>query len=352
LDKSEQEKREANRPDRNNRNRNRNRNSKNRRDTEELAPSNAPVSKQVKAVITDAAIGEPVTQQRPAKTPRPPKERESQEARRERQQREREERAAKKAASEAQLQLQDQPNSELTTAEPVEKLNQVIGDENQEAGDDEPRRRRRRGGRNRHRRDREPGENITAEHATRDVTDDFVPVADIASAEQHQANITTHPEVEIKPTPAELNESVTWPELNLVAPVTAAVPTPAKPVEPLATPGQVELLFETKVEPKVETKLESVPEVISKDEPKAHVSEVAPTVFTSVNPEPKITKVEDLQDMLRAAGLELASTDPSKLQHVQMNATPTPPVKKPRVRKSPVEISSEPLELVQTKHSA
>jgi ribonuclease E len=346
LDLTEQEKRDSVRPDRNNRNRNRNRNNRNRRDTEELAPSNAPAIKQVKAVITDAAIVDPTA--RPAKTARAPKERESQEARRERQQREREERAAKKAASETQLPLQEQPTSVnlITSAEPVEKLAQVIGDDNQEVGDDEPRRRRRRGGRNRHRRDREPGDNISTENVTRDATDDFVPVADIASAELQKANITSHvTEVETKPTPTELNESVTWPELNSVASVTAAVYKPEKPVEQFTSPEQVELMFEAKTE----TKVKSAPEVIT-DEPKVQITEVTSTVFASVISEPQITKVEDLQDMLRAAGLELAATDPTKLQHAQTNATSAPPVRKPRVRKPPVEVSSEPLELVQTKH--
>ena len=354
INKTAQEQSDVTRPDRNNRNRNRNRNSRNRRDTEEQATLTAPVSKQVKAVITDAPVSE--TTQRPTKTPRPPKqERETQEARRERQQREREERAAKKAANEATnaTQVQDQPtsaivHSELTaSSESAEKLNQVVGDENQEVGDDEPRRRRRRGGRNRNRRDRESGENVSAENANRDVNDDFIPVADIANAEQHQATIQVRAtEVGItaiasKPTPVELNQSVTLPELTATTPVSSVAPTPAKPVELLATIEQVELRFETKSEP--------VSKAIPTEEPKVHLTESTTPVLPSVNPAPTVTKVEDLQDMLQAAGLVLAATDPTKLQQAQVNAAPAP-VRKPRVRKPAAEVSNEPLELVQTKH--
>lgn len=360
------------RPDRS-RNRNRNKNSRNRRDTEELAPSNVPVSKQVKAVITEAPAE---AAQRPAKTPRPPKERESQEARRERQQREREERAIKKAASEAanETQLQVQPTAvgqgELAALdESVEKLSQVAGDENQEPGDDEPRRRRRRGGRNRNRRDREPAENVTAENSTREVTEDFIPVADIANAEQYQASITAQTTevkttaIESKPAPAGLNKPVTWSELVSEMPVErppkiSTAPTPASSVEHIAAPEQVELMFEakpeteraSKPEPTFATTPESVPAAVSRDDTQVHLTENSSAVLPSVNPETKETKVEDLQDMLQAAGLVLAATDPTKLQQAQLSTTP-PPVRKPRVRKPRVEIPNEPLELVQTKHN-
>jgi len=353
---------DANRPDRNNRNRNsRNRNSRSRRDTEELAPAaNAPVSKQVKAVIIAAPTSDAT--QRPPKTPRPPKqERESQEARRERQQREREERAAKKAASEAaKSQLPEQPISTTTQnelaapAESAEELSQVVGDENQEIGDDEPRRRRRRGGRNRNRRDRESGENATVDNASRDVNDDFIPVADIANAEQHQATTKTHmSEVETtavvksKPISAELNESVTWQELSTITPVISVAPTSAKPVEYGATLEQVEM----KLEAKSEARFEPVPNVFPTEEAKADLPEHIATASPSVNAAPTVAKVEDLQDMLQAAGLVLAATDPTKLQQAQMSETPAPVARKPRARKPAIEVSNEPLELVQTKHN-
>jgi len=360
------------RPDRNNRNRNRNKNSRTRRDTEELAPADVPASKQVKAVITEAPVSDAA--QRPAKTPRPPKERESQEARRERQQHEREERAAKKAASEAanETQLQVQPTnaavqSELAVSdESDEKLSQVACDENQESGDDEPRRRRRRGGRNRNRRDREPGENVTAENSTREVTEDFIPVADIANAKQYQASITAQAtevntaEVESKSAPAGSNETVTWSELVSEMPVErpAQILSAPTPVQSVATPEQVELMFEAKFETEstsksestFETKSESVLVAIPTDETKTPLSENTSAVLPSVNPEPKVTRVEDLQDMLQEAGLVLAATDPTKLQQAQMSATPAP-VRKPRTRKPRVEVTNEPLELVQTKHN-
>lgn len=352
---------DANRSDRNNRNRNsRNRNTRNRRETEELAPdANAPVSKQVKAAIIVAPSSEAA--QRPPKTSRAPKqERESQEARRERQQREREERAAaKKAASEAaKSQVPEQPISpapqdELAaSAESAEKIRQVVGDESQEIGEDEPRRRRRRGGRNRNRRDRESGENATVDNASRDVNDDFIPVADIANAEQHQATTKIHkPGVEStpvdkpKPFPAELNESVTWQEVSAITPVISVADTSAIPVEHIANLEQVEL----RLEAKSEAWLELSPRVSPTDEAKADLPEDIAKTSPSVNSAPTAAKVEDLQEMLQAAGLVLAATDPTKLHQDQMSEAPAPLVRKPRARKPAIKVSNEPLELVQTK---
>ena len=202
----------SDRPDRNRNNRNRN--GRNRRDTEDrpatvanaaAAPLVSKVAKQAEAELPAAEVAA-----RPAKAPRPPRpERESQEARRERQQREREERAAKKAANEAlnptaatlpQPVAASAPLVALTgapaalvsnlsdsksEAKPDNADNADAENENTENGD-EPRRRRRRGGRNRNRRDREPNENNGSE-PVRDNSEDFVPVADIAHAEQHQA---------------------------------------------------------------------------------------------------------------------------------------------------------------------
>jgi hypothetical protein len=55
--------------------------------------------------------------------------------------------------------------------------------------------------------------------------------------------------------------------------------------------------------------------------------------------------------MLSAAGWVLAATDPAKLNQAQTYATPVAEVRVARTRKPPVEISNEPLQLVQTKHT-
>ena len=366
-----------------NRNRNRSRNGRgNGRDGEERAPAaSAPAAKQAKPVITDAANAE--SAQRPGKGPRPPRpERESQEARRERQQKEREERAAKKATSEAANESVKQENL-LPVSDDVndsdDRLDQVAKPET--ADGEEPRRRRRRGGRNRNRRDRESGETGSGETAVRDNSEDFVPVADIAHAEQHQAAETvTDADVAApvatvapaEPVGHEADVAVPVPVVA-IAEVTPVAESPVAPVAVTSVPTQVELTFEPVTEATAEPVVAAEP-VIEHAAPEAHaetvVSDVAapmespeaaqpavqevvqviaqPTVPTAPAA-PVVTRVEDLNDMLKSAGLVLAATDPNKVRQAQTYATPVAEVRVPRVRKPAVEVSSEPLQLVQTK---
>jgi ribonuclease E len=380
--------------DRNNRNRNRNRNSRNSRDGEEKAQvaNVAANTKQAKPVITEGAS---VEAQRPAKGPRPPRaERETQEARRERQQREREERAAKKAAAEAAsqdsvIQAKLLPESE-DGADDEDKLDQAVKGESNESAGDEPRRRRRRGGRNRNRRDREAGENGVTDQVARDSSEDFVPVADIANAEQHHASeaiaeLSTHPVAEaaiahsstvVEPIAIDIvSAEVTPPaasvehaEIVIATETIAVVPVQAEPeaaihVDPVihtetVVLKQVELKFEpvadetpvVVVEPGVE------PVAAVQSEPVVHLAAtLAPVEPSYVKPAPvvasAVTNVEDMQEMLSAAGLVLAATDPNKLRDAQTYATPVAETRAPRVRKPSVEISNEPLQLIQTKQT-
>ena len=362
-----------------NRNRNRNRTGRgNSRDTEEraAAPAAPAVAKQAKPVITDAPAAEAT--QRPAKAPRAPRaERETQEARRERQQREREERAAKKAAADAvapeavaqvKLPLADEEDDSEETLDQGVKENAAEGDE--------PRRRRRRGGRNRNRRDREGGEAANGDTANRENSEDFVPVADIAHAEQHQAMeavAETAAQAAVVVTvavtedviPAEPTAVVQAPvehaavEVVAVAEQPVVVEAPTTPVAVTPVPTQVELTFESAAVPEQVVVAEAavVTESVVVTEsagPVAHAApaEVAQSVVQPAAPAaPAITRVEDLDDMLKSAGLVLAATDPNKLRQVQSDATPVVEVRVPRLRKAPVEMPSEPLQLVQTKHT-
>lgn len=308
-------------------NRNRNRNTRNRRDTEEPITTKSSVTS-----ITSSKQTASDTAGRPAKTPRPKQERESQEARRERQQREREERAAQKAANDTSLPEQTIGAivaSELNVSSETEaKINQAIPDENMEG--DEPRRRRRRGGRNRHRRDRDATENKTADQLNLSGTEEFVPVADMANAELQGTNSAA-----LEPIVEPMENPIEPVPIASTAPAPISVPSNSvnysASVSPAVISEQVELVLEPTPEP--------APEIVSETTAKA-----APVL-------PPVTTVEDLQDMLKSAGLVLAATDPNKLRNTQLNAVPTPEIRKPRVRKPPVETSNEPLELVQTKQS-
>jgi ribonuclease E len=417
VDQTELKLRDANsRSDRNNRNRNsRNRNSRNRREADEVtAPvalthvhtdvqATPGVRKAVKSAAADAPIVDAAP--RPAKTPRPPKPpRESQEARRERQQREREERAAKTAATDLQLPLQEQATTtpaanvslELPAAgEVLDKLNSSSQEDSRELDDDEPRRRRRRGGRNRHRRDREPGDAIPTEQTSNGTTDDFIPVADIAHAEQNQANIaasSANEEATFSSNILELAERVPASEISSIMPLQdqfspvkiekAEVQLPAEitavalSIEPVvdhiavaedvsifANPGQVDVMIKVEntiqtegmsennaeTETGIKAEVASGPKSFSSSEA-AYVDMASSTIPPLTNNDPVEVKIEDLHEMLRKAGLELAATDPTKLQHAQMNVTPSE-VRKPRVRKSLAAVSNAPLELVETKQS-
>ncbi len=381
--------------DRNNRNRNRNRNSRNgRNDGEErhAAPAPAASGKQAKPVITDGATGEVAPKN--AKGARPP--RETHEARRERQQKEREERAAKKAASLALnpvqepvaqegLPVRDVADTE-NVAESGVKPDQVAKGEVGEG--DEPRRRRRRGGRNRNRRDRDAGDNATPEQTARESSEDFVPVADIAEAEQHhvvEASAQSLVEPAVVSAPALDAVSMHVPEsadhvapdivphaVPVVAsaePATTESPAPAErvvesgaPLSPavVITPTQVELKFEAirdEAQPVVASGLGLQPQ----PEPAVPDADVASPVILSdadaVAPAPTaaplnaapVSNVDDMQAMLSSAGLVLAATDPNKLRSAQINAIPVVAPRTPRMRKPPVELPSEPLQLVQTK---
>ncbi|MET3105319.1 ribonuclease E [Oxalobacteraceae bacterium GrIS 2.11] len=368
--------------DRNNRNRSRGRNNRNAEEKPVVAAAAAvPAAKQVKPVVADAA--NPDTSQRPPKGPRPPRpERESQEARRERQQREREERAAKKAAEPVVTPVPAQakllPESDDDGVESDDNLDQV-GKE-AEGGGDEPRRRRRRGGRNRNRRDREAGDVGTPEQAGRENSDDFVPVADIAHAEQHLESQLDSPVAETVIEPAvhahtALEIATEATAAHVDEPVAHTVVIAAEPFMPIPVPAaHVETHVETAVPTQVELKFEPVVEVshhvhaepvgVAHDEPaqvEAIVEHAAAVNGFAAVPVPESaaveavantvveTKAEDLNEMLKAAGLVLTATDPDKLRTAQTYVAPVTEVRPARARKAPVEVSNEPLQLVQTK---
>jgi len=112
---------------------------------------------------------------------------------------------------------------------------------------------------------------------------------------------------------------------------------------------------EPEAQPAVSTEV-VINEVAAEEKPVQVVEPVAQPVVHAAAPVPvpaapaaPVTRVEDLNDMLKSAGLVLAATDPDKVRQAQTYATPVAEVRAPRVRKPAVEIPSEPLQLVQTK---
>ena len=377
--------------DRNNRNRSRNRNGRPAREGEDrLAAAVAP-EKKARPVVTEVAAAEAAA--RPPKAARPPRaERETPDARRERQQREREERAAKKAleAGSPQAELITTPLAESEELADHEDKADLPGFE--EAGEgDEPRRRRRRGGRNRNRRDRDPNEAGAAESGPREGSEEFVPVADLAHAQQNEEQQHSHEAeaavaaiaavivpaaaVDAPALNAEVKHAVLAYVAETVVTEVVAVPVaqqvelkfePVVEVKPVAivaevvttaqtvaapvAPVEVELSVPAAVVPVVET-----PAVAAPVEAAVHlhvVPVVAPAPVAPVSEGPAAiaaAPAESLDEMLKSAGLVLAGTDPDKLRLAQAE-TPAAPLGRPaRVRKAPSAVPDEPLQLVQTK---
>jgi ribonuclease E len=261
-------------------------------------------------------------------------------------------------------------------------------------GEEQPRRRRRRGGRNRNRRDRDV--NATGESNAEDGDDE-------GGSDQQEvlSNGVDHaaaaPQVAIEPAaqpafvpveqPAAHKEVVTAaasaPFSTMASIVDAptapqsiaqASPAEIKPVEPqpvAAAPIEVAAPVATPVEsaPAVAV-VPSAPEVVAEPTPAPVAVEapvevaapapqpVAPVVAPVPAPQPAFkpstssssAKVEDLADVLRAAGLQLAATDPAKLRAAQEEAAKIVVAPRtPRERKPLPVVSNEPLVQVETR---
>jgi ribonuclease E len=251
------------------------------------------------------------------------------------------------------------------------------------AGEEQPRRRRRRGGRNRNRRDREVGENGEvingAEAADGDneetSQDDIVEAAAVAvAAEAAPAPAFARPVPEVEaaeplataldaaisaPLVPQMIERVAEPEAVAeakadasfaepqVAAPTVVEPAPiVAPVAPVAAPIEVQPapVAAAPVQPAAPKHVAPAP--VEAPEPAAAAS-VAPIVVAPVVPAPM--PLDDLRDVLSAAGLTLASTNPEKLRAAQEAAAQIVPAqRKPRERKPSPPVSNEPLVQVET----
>ncbi|WP_076591705.1 Rne/Rng family ribonuclease [Herminiimonas arsenitoxidans] len=329
--------------------------------------------------------------QQTARPPRPPREprepREGNEARRERQPRApREERKEVVAEDPVLLQGAAIAASVAPTrnAAPASEAGEavVVLDANgipvpAVEGEEQPRRRRRRGGRNRNRRDRDNTEAGTENEGNEDGVD-----ASQEQSLQDEADQTSHtPHVSATemassvvhapaPVVAQVIETPTAFEASVSA-LTAAIAAPSVPQEvsrqpepvvaapapiavavpePVAAPVEAAPAAVIEAAPSIQ---ETAPVVVATPEP---VAQQAPVVVVPVVVAPVVAPAaapvasKDLNEVLQAAGLVLASTNPEKLRAAQEEAAKfVAPARVPRERKPLPPQSTEPLVQMETK---
>jgi len=389
----------------------RNRNRRNRdRDEREDRPVKA--DKAEKAEKPEQETAKPVAAEnpRPPKAPKPPREeRESQETRRERQQRQRDERKENQAQESKEEPIHKHadpvPVDVMPAAPQLEALEPGAENDNSEQGE-ERRRRRRRGGRNRNRRDRD-GNELVNEQGELPIDGSEAVDADAAVNEASAHGQTSTPAVAAPAmvnTVAEVSQPVTFAEPVAVA-APEAVPVVASPVvaaheavvETIIVPAVVAAAPQEVISAPVVAETPAVPAVVSETVPVAaevaapvaapavvetaapapevivsapaevatqaaaiEVTSVAatpvpatlaPTVSTpAATPQDATMPLETLHSMLKEAGLELASTDPVKLQAAKADAEKlVAPVRVPRERKPVPVTADEPLVMVETR---
>ncbi len=254
-------------------------------------------------------------------------------------------------------------------------------------GDDQPRRRRRRGGRNRNRRDRDNTENEgnedgvdplqeqilqdeaaqtpntarinAAEMASTVINprkhETFVRVAEISAAAETSSS-ALNAAIAAPVAPQEVARQsepnpVVIAEVGASEPIAPAVAVSAAiPVTEPTNVAEVPVIEAPVIEaPVVEAPVVQATSIAPATQPSPVVA--APQVAPRFNPAPAASnEVEDLSDVLRTAGLQLAATDPKKLRAAQEEADNyVLPVRVPRERKALPPAASEPLVQMETK---
>ncbi|MBC3906417.1 ribonuclease E/G [Undibacterium umbellatum] len=384
----------------------RNRNRRNRdRDEREDRPAKA---EKLEKPEQEAAKPVAAENPRPPKAPKPPREeRESQETRRERQQRQRDERKENQAQESKEEPIHKHvdpvPVDVMPAAPQLEALESGAENDNSEQGE-ERRRRRRRGGRNRNRRDRD-GNEIVNEQGELPIDGSEVVDADAGSNEAVINALVATPAVAVQEVTidavshtAEVRQPVVFAETpvatapefapegatpdanvvdDVVAPVVSApaliTPAPQEvitapvaievPEVPEAAPATVEIAAPAEVAPaqtptpeviiaapaEVATQVAPV-EVVTAPVITAPAAPVQVVSTPAAKPLDAAMPLETLHSMLKEAGLELASTDPIKLQAAKAEAEKlAAPVRVPRERKPAPVAADEPLVMVETR---
>jgi ribonuclease E len=262
-------------------------------------------------------------------------------------------------------------------------------------GGDERRRRRRRGGRNRNRRDREPGEAVEGATDIEAGEGEDNPQRELAIMEPVTAGVEAAPaEVETTPVQAEtapVTETVvaesevqaaevvqhaspiampleTAPEPVQASEPAVEVEAAAKPVavfEPVAEPAaepvaaapavvQHEIAFHAEEQVPAAAPVEAATSAQAQAPVQAPVhAPVQAPVPAAVATKPALApmQLDAFKDVLQAAGLTLAVTDPEKLRAAQEeSAKIVPQTRVPRQRKPQQPVSTEPLQQVETRH--
>jgi ribonuclease E len=331
----------------------------------------------VKPAPTGTADAQPAPRQ--ARPPREPREgNEGNEGRRERnngerQQRQREERKDK-AVEEPLLNgaaaaaLEPPVAAPLTSTpaleNPVQLDSNPAENENAEQGD-EPRRRRRRGGRNRNRRDRENEESIasandveTGDEVTTQAQPVQVQAVQLEIAEVAMPTVASADEVIAVPV-ASVTVTETMIEAAPVETAIEAAPTPAAEAPEVVAaaeepaPAEIAPHQENTVQPVMpQAETESSPVVaapIAAPAPEIAAAPAAQPAAPAAAPAASMP-LDNLRDVLSAAGLTLAVTDPEKLRVAQEAAARiVPAARVPRERKPLPPASTEPLVQVETR---
>jgi ribonuclease E len=335
-------------------------------------------AKQAQAEAAVPQTGKPPRLQREPREPREP--REANEAKRERSndrppRAQREDRKETAAAAKTEEQLLKGAVSSVAALEPAAivatdtPVDALLSDadlpqgENGEQGEEQRRRRRRRGGRNRNRRDREEGSTAVSDDAqeTADAgneaafamaqTESSETLSAAAANEESDADQVQAPAAEpvfraaaaAEPVPqtidaaeaAEADVSETssvevTAAIETVSVAASAVPAPveAAPVETTSTATEAQAVQPVQA-----------PDSASAPEP----------VQAPAKTEPAPMQLNDLEEVLKSAGLTLAVTDPDKLRAAQeANAAVTVAPRTPRVRKPLPPLPTEPLIQVET----
>jgi ribonuclease E len=341
------------RADRNGRGRNRGRGRGGReRGEEREASRNEGRDETAKATVGAEAQQRPPRQQREPKEAREPREgrearenrepreprepREGGESRRERQQRQREERK-ETAVEELLTSTSTQPEiPSAAISEPSDTGMEISADHagmEETAGEqgEERRRRRRRGGRNRNRREREQGDIGAGVENAADLSES----AQLESTEGAMENAAT-----VEP---EAPAALEVPATTVAAPVAEKVAvTPEQPSTATAA-EHVETPAEVAASSVAAPAQEAVPVPAAAPEP-------VPAAVAPIMAQPAPMPLDHLREILAAAGLTLAVTDPEKLRAAQEAAARfVPPPRVPRVRKPLPPVSNEPLIQVETR---
>ncbi|HWU98601.1 MAG TPA: Rne/Rng family ribonuclease [Oxalicibacterium sp.] len=362
----------------------RNRRGRNGRDRNEERDETA---KPAQAPAVEAPAARAPRPPREAREPREPREpREGQEGRRERTPRPpREDRKEATAGTEQPVLQNVAPARTAPQAAEAASTDSPILDVNGNpletvAGDDQPRRRRRRGGRNRNRRDRDNTETGTENENDENSVNALQEETLLDEAAETPASVPhTNAREMASAVISEAATAAAYTQTSSVTePISALNAAIAAPTIPQEIPRQEEPAYvapvvetqatETAIAAPVEAQPEPVVATASVVEEAPAPTPIAPAVETvrqqalfaadtsnvaSAKPvasTPANGSSDNLDDVLRAAGLVLASTDPEKLRVAQEAAAQVvAPARVPRERKPLPPVSNEPLIQMETK---